>query len=217
MDLLWQYRFDLASGIWWTVKLTALSAALAFGMAVIAGLARGSGHRILSIPAGIYVEIFRGTSALAQLFWLFYVLPYFGVDLSPTQCAVVGLGLCFGAYGAEIVRASVAGVPRSQLDAAEALNFSWYTKMRVVVLPEAMIMMMPLFSNLLIELIKATSLVSLITIPDLAFRAKSIIDKTYQAETVLGFTLLVYLVMSLCASAGMRRIERRLSQGRAAA
>jgi polar amino acid transport system permease protein len=216
MDLLWQYRYDLASGIWWTVKLTALSAALAFGMAIVAGLGRGAAHRILSIPAAIYIEVFRGTSALAQLFWLFYVLPYFGIDLSPTQCAVVGLGLCFGAYGAVIVRASVAAVPRAQLEAAAALNFSWYTTMKVVVLPEAFIMMMPLFSNLLIELIKATSLVSLITIPDLAFRAKSIIDKTYQAETVLGFTLLAYLALSLCASAGMRRIERKLAQGRVA-
>lgn len=216
MHALWEYRYDLLSGFGWTVKLTALSAALAFVMAIVAGLARSSGIRVLSVPAAIYVEVFRGTSALAQLFWFFYVLPFFGVQLTSTQCAVVGLGLCFGAYGAEVVRASIKAVPTAQLEAAKALNFGWFTTMRIVVLPEALIMMMPLFSNLLIELIKATSLVSLITIPDLAFRAKSIIDKTYQAETVLFFTMLVYLVMSLSASAGMRRLETALSRGRTA-
>jgi len=214
MELLWEYRFELIFGIWRTIELTVLSALLAFGMAIMAGLARASNVRALAIPAAVYVEIFRGTSALAQLFWLFYVLPFFGIDLTPTQCAVVGLGLCFGAYGAEVVRASILAVPKAQLDAAKALNFGWYSTIVVVVLPEALIMMMPLFSNLLVELIKATSLVSLITIHDLAFQAKSIIDRTYRANTVLPFTLVVYLAMSLCVSAGMRKLEGALSRGR---
>jgi polar amino acid transport system permease protein len=87
--------------------------------------------------------------------------------------------------------------------------------MRIVVLPEARIMMMPLFSNLLIELIKATSLVSLITIPDLAFQARSVISKTYSSGNVLLVTLAIYLVISLFASASMRKLERILSRGRA--
>lgn len=214
MDILWEYRSELLSGLWWTVRLALVSAVLALVLALLAGIARASRHRWLNMPAAFYVEFFRGTSALAQLFWLFYVLPYLGVDLSPFQCGVVGLGLCFSAYGAEVVRSCIQAVPQGQLDAAAALNFGWFQTLRVVVLPEALILMMPLFSNLAIELIKATSLVSLITIPDLAFQAKSIISKTYQSGPVLSATLVMYLMISLTVSLSMRRLEVALSRGR---
>ncbi|QWW72400.1 ectoine/hydroxyectoine ABC transporter permease subunit EhuC [Rhizobium sp. WYJ-E13] len=214
MALIWQYRFDFLIGILWTLKLSVMSAALAFVLSIFAGICRASRNSFVRIPASIYVEFFRGTSALAQLFWLFYVLPYLGVNLSPTQCATLGLGLCFGAYGAEVVRGCIDAVPKDQIDAAAALNFSWFHTMRIVILPEALIMMMPLFANLLIELIKATSLVSLITIPDLTFQAKAIISKSYSSGNVLLVTLAIYLAISLAASTGMKRIETALSHGR---
>ncbi|MGO6816804.1 ectoine/hydroxyectoine ABC transporter permease subunit EhuC [Rhizobium brockwellii] len=214
MALIWQYRFDLIIGILWTLKLSVLAACVALGLSIVAGICRSSKSSLVRIPAAIYVEFFRGTSALAQLFWLFYVLPYLGVDMTPTQCAVLGLGLCFGAYGAEVVRGCIAAVPRGQIDAAAALNFSDFQTMRIVILPEALIMMMPLFTNLLIELIKATSLVSLITIPDLTFQAKSIISKSYSSGNVLLVTLGIYLVFSLTASTAMKKIETALSRGR---
>jgi polar amino acid transport system permease protein len=216
MDIVWTYRYEFLSGLWWTVRLTVVSAALALALAVIAGLARSSRYRWLNVPAALYVEFFRGTSALAQLFWLFYVLPYLGVDLTPFECGVLGLGLCFSAYGAQVVQTCVEAVPKGQLDAAAALNLGPFNTLRVVVLPEALIMMMPLFSNLLIELIKATSLVSLITIPDLAFQAKSIISKTYQSGAVLLATLVMYLLISLLVSSSMRKLEALLARGRKA-
>lgn len=214
MEIVWEYRFELLAGLGWTVRLTAASAVLALLLALLAGVARASRRRWLSVPAAVYVEFFRGTSALAQLFWLFYVLPGLGVDLTPWQCGVLGLGLCFGAYGAEVVRTCIEAVPEGQRDAAAALNLSRFDTLRVVVLPEALIMMMPLFNNLLIELIKATSLVSLITIPDLAFQVKSIISKSYQSGAVLLTTLLIYLAVSLIVSAAMRRLEASLARGR---
>jgi len=214
MEVVWAYRFEFLSGLWWTVRLAVVSALLALVLAFIAGIARSSRSRWLNVPATLYVEFFRGTSALAQLFWLFYVLPYLGIDLTPFECGVIGLGLCFSAYGAEVVRMCIDAVPQGQLDAAAALNLGRAQTLRVVVLPEAMIMMMPLFNNLLIELIKATSLVSLITIPDLAFQAKSIISKTYQSGAVLLVTLLMYLLISLLVSSSMRKLERLLSRGR---
>jgi len=214
MALIWQYRFDFLTGILWTLKLSILAAALALILSVFAGICRSSKVSAIRVPATIYIEFFRGTSALAQLFWLFYVLPYLGVDLSPTACAVLGLGLCFGAYGAEVVRGCIAAVPQGQIDAAAALNFSDFQTLRIVILPEALIMMMPLFTNLLIELIKATSLVSLITIPDLTFQAKAVISKSYSAGNVLLVTLAIYLVMTLSASTAMKKIETALSRGR---
>lgn len=214
MAIVWNYRIELLNGLWWTLKLAATSAVLAFALAFVAGVARSSHSLWFNVPATIYVEFFRGTSALAQLFWLFYVLPFLGVDLSAFQCGVIGLGLCFSAYGAEVVRICIESVPRGQLEAATALNLSRFQILRMVVMPEALIMMMPLLSNLLIELIKATSLVSLITIPDLTFQAKSVISKTYQSGAVLLVTLLIYLLLSLVVSSSMRKLEIRLSRGR---
>jgi polar amino acid transport system permease protein len=214
MEMVWEYRYEFLTGLWWTVRLTIVSAVLALVLALFAGVARSSRRRWLNVPAALYVEFFRGTSALAQLFWLFYVLPYLGVDLTPFQCGVVGLGLCFSAYGAEVVRTCIEAVPKGQLDAAAALNLGRFNTLRVVVLPEALIMMIPLFNNLLIELIKATSLVSLITIPDLAFQAKSIISKTYQSGAVLLATLVMYLLISLLVSSSMRKLEGVLARGR---
>ena len=214
MAVVWNYRIELLNGLWWTLQLAAMSAVLAFAVAIGAGVARSSRSLWFNVPATIYIEFFRGTSALAQLFWLFYVLPFLGVDLSAFQCGVIGLGLCFSAYGAEVVRLCIESVPRGQMDAAAALNFSRFQTLRMVVMPEALIMMMPLFSNLLIELIKATSLVSLITIPDLTFQAKSVISKTYQSGAVLLVTLLIYLLISLVVSSSMRKLEAHLSRGR---
>jgi hypothetical protein len=114
------------------------------------------------------VEVFRGTSTVVQLFWFFYVLPFVGVRISSIACAVVVLGLGFGASGAEIVRGALNAVPRGQLEAAVAR----------VILPQAVAMMAPPFANLGIELLKATSVVSLITVSDLTFRAEIIRGST---------------------------------------
>lgn len=214
MSLLWEYRFDLVDGLFWTLKISFYSALIALILSFISGFGRLSARRSIRWLAVTYIELFRGTSAVAQLFFFFYVLPYFGLSLNPVLCASLGLGMCFGAYGAEIVRSCVEKVPTGQYDAAYALNFSRSQLLRLVVLPEALIAMVPLFGNLLVELIKATSLVSLITIPDLAFRANSIINKTYSATGILMFTLVIYLITNWITMRIVKRLEYRLNLGR---
>src|SRR3546814_7395893 len=105
------------------------------------------------------------------LFWLFFVLPHFGRTLPPLTVAVVALGLNVGAYGAEVVRGAIDAVPRGQWEETIALNMSRIEALRRVILPQAVVAMIPPWGNLFIELMKATALVSLITIGDLTFRA----------------------------------------------
>ena len=213
LSVLWEYRADIVVGIVWTLQIALGAAAIALVASFVGGLGRLSPWRLVRVAATLYIEFFRGTSALSQLFWLFFVLPHLGLSISARMCAIVGLGLCFGAYGAEVVRGAFKAIPQAQHDALAALNFSRVKAFRVVLLPQALILITPLFSNLAIELLKSTSLASLITIPDLAFQAHSIVGRTYDTGTVFLFTMVVYLLLSQCVAGAMRKAEARLARG----
>lgn len=213
MHIVWDYRQLLIDGVRITLIVTALSALLAIFMSFLSGLARESRSPVLCIPAIIYVELFRGTSLVAQLFWLFYVLPAFGVNLPAIACGVLAIGLCNGAYGSEIVRGALRAVPRGQREAAIALNFSPAKSFRIVILPQAARVMAPLFGSLAIETLKGSSLVSLITLADLTFQAKNIILVHLNTVAVLSVVLVIYFLIALFISGGARRIERALSRG----
>jgi polar amino acid transport system permease protein len=203
----------LVKGTIVTIEITVLGAIVAVPCAIAAALAKVYGILPVRSLAIAYIEIFRGTSALVQLFWLFFVFPYFGIVLEPITAAVVALGLNFGAYGAEIVRGAVQAVPRGQWEASTALNMTRAMALRRIVLPQAFLAMIPPWGNLLIELLKCTSLVSLITITDLTFRAKGISDVTLRTAEVFNVALVIYLCIALVITFGMRSLERWASKG----
>jgi polar amino acid transport system permease protein len=213
MQVVWDYRYLMLEGLWVTVQVTALAAVLAIALALAAGLARRSGVWLLRVPAILYIELFRGTSLLAQLFWMFFVLPAFGLSLSALVCGVLAIGLCNGAYGSEIVRGALGSVAKGQREAAVALNFTRAQAFRLVVLPQAARIMVPLFGSLVIEVLKASSLVSLITLPDLTFQAKNIILVHVNTAPVLSVVLVAYFALALVVGGGVRRIERALAKG----
>lgn len=196
-----------------TIEITAAAAALAVALALVAGLAKLSRLWPVRALASVYVETFRGTSALVQLFWLFFVLPQLGLQLSAYTVAVVALGLNIGAYGAEVVRGAILAVPREQVEAAVALNMSRGQMMRHVILPQAAMAMLPPWGNLLIELLKATALVSLITISDLAFQAYQLNQATFRTAEIFTLVLVIYLAIALAITFAMRLLERRLARG----
>ena len=196
-----------------TAEITILSAALAFVLALVAGLARLSRLWVVRALASAYIEFFRGTSLLVQLFWLFYVLPHFGLTLPPLSVGVLGLALNAGAYGAEIVRAAIQAVAKGQYEAATALNMTRYQTMRWVILPQALVAMIPPFGNLFIELLKGTALVSLITITELAFRGAQLNVATLRTMEIFSIVLVIYFLMAMVITAFMRGIERRLGAG----
>jgi polar amino acid transport system permease protein len=196
-----------------TMKIVVMALPLATLMAFTAGLMRMSEHRSLRWLAVIYVEFFRGTSALIQLYWIYFVLPLFGFSIDAVTAGVVALGLNIGAYGSEVVRGGLLSVDTGQTEAAIALNFTPRQRLWRIIMPQALVGMMPPFGNLTIELVKATSLVSLITIADLTYRAKSLADMTLQVEQIFGLVLVFYFVMAQALNLGLRALEKRLGRG----
>jgi polar amino acid transport system permease protein len=195
-----------------TVGIAAAASLLAILLAFASGLARLSPLAALRHLAVGYIELFRGTSLLVQLFWLFFVLPHFGITLPPFQAAVLGLGLNIGAYGGEVVRGAILAVPAGQTASATALGLTPGQTMRCVVLPQAVRRMLPLWGNLLIELLKGTSLVSLITVPDLAFRAYQLNQATFRTAEIFSLVLVMYGLIALMIVAATRGLERRLGR-----
>ena len=204
---------ELLRGLVITLKVTAGGAVVAVVAAVLAALARLYASAPWRWLATVYVELFRGTSALVQLFWLFFVLPHFGVTLEPMSVGIAALGLNVGAYGAEVVRGAIGSVSKGQWEAATALNLTRAQALRRIVLPQALVAMIPPWGNLFIELLKATSLVSLITLSDLAFKAQQINQNTLRTAEVFSTVLLMYLALSVLITLGMRALEKRAARG----
>lgn len=204
---------ELLRGLLVTLQVTAGGALVAVVAALLAALGKMYGAWPVRWLAVAYIETFRGTSALVQLFWLFYVLPHFGVTLDAITVGIVALGLNVGAYGAEVVRGAIGGVAKGQWEAALALNMSHWHTLRYVVLPQAFVAMIPPWGNLFIELLKATALVSLITLSDLAFKAQQLNQNTLRTVEIFTLVLLVYLAISLLITIAMRAVERRASRG----
>jgi polar amino acid transport system permease protein len=197
-----------------TIEITFLSAILAFVMAFLAGFGRLSKYAPVRWIAGAYVEIFRGTSLLVQLFWLYFALPIFGIQLEPMLAGILALGLNYGSYGAEVVRSAILSVPTGQTEATIALNMSPLQRMRLVILPQAFLIMLPTFGNNLIELLKATALVSLVTLSDLTFQGMALRTTTLQSTTIFTLLLILYFLIAYPLTMGMRWIERKASAGR---
>ncbi|AUJ23724.1 Inner membrane amino-acid ABC transporter permease protein YecS [Virgibacillus dokdonensis] len=207
---------DLAKGL--TITITVLIGAAFFGylFAFIAGLCRMSSNVFLRKFTGFYVEIFRGTSLIVQLFWLYYAIPMlFGIELGSNWWAgVIAIALNYGAYMSEIVRGSILAVANGQSEAATALNMSRFQRMRLVILPQAIRMMLPEFGNYSIQMLKATSLVSLIGMEDILYHGNIIRSTNLsQAPTVYLLVLLFYFILALPLIFLTRKMEAFSKKG----
>lgn len=199
-------------GIPITLEITFLAMAVAIPFAIILALGRKSAHALLRWPAGFVIEFFRGSSALVQLFWAFYVLPLFGLTLPPLVCGVLVLGMNTGSYMAELVRAGLDAVPKGQRDASVALGLPPFYRLFRIILPQALPLMVPPFGNELITMLKFTALVSLVTIQDLSFRASLIGDTLGDNAAIFGLTIIVYFVLALILAALVRVLERAVAR-----
>jgi polar amino acid transport system permease protein len=196
-----------------TVQLTVMGSALALVMAFIAGLGRISSHMALRWLATAYIEFFRGTSIFVQLFFAYFVLPFMGISLTPLQAGVLSLGLNVGAYGAEVVRGAILSIGKEQYEACVALNLSRWQCMRRVILPQALLVMLPTFGNNAIELLKATSIVSLISLADMTFQANIVRSQTGNTLVPFATNLILYFVFAMIIASAIRALERRMARG----
>jgi polar amino acid transport system permease protein len=207
-EFLKEYGPVLVSGTLITCLQFICAALVSVSIALIAGLGRLSRFAVIRWLSITYIELFRGTSLLVQLYWIFFVLPLFGLTLPKFTAGFLSIGLNVGAYGAEVVRGAIVAVPTGQWEAAYALSLSPVRKMRRIILPQALQIMLPLWGNLFIELLKATSLVSLIAVADLMFQAKQINLSTYLSAQAFGSALLIYYVLArFLITPAMRTLE----------
>jgi polar amino acid transport system permease protein len=208
-EFLAQYGDRILSGTLVTLVLTVLAAVLAVVIALAAGLMRMAPNPVIRGFATVYIEIFRGTSLLVQLYWIFFVLPLFGITLEKFTAGFVAVGMNLGAYGAELVRGAILSVPKGQWEAGLALNMSPAKRMRRVILPQAVLIMLPPWGNLLIELLKSTALVALIAVADLMFQVKQINGTTFLSAQSFGTALIIYYIIArFMLTPFMRWLER---------
>lgn len=196
LDFLDEYGLSFAHGTFVTCVQFVLAVAVAVVMALLAGLGKISKNWGIRTASIIYIELFRGTSLLVQLYWIFYVLPLFGVTLEKFTAGFISVGLNGGAYGAELVRGAIQSVSRGQWEAATAINISAAKRMHRIILPQALALMLPPWGNLLIELLKGTALVSLIAVTDLMFVARQINASTYLSVQAFGTAFIIYYVLA---------------------
>lgn len=202
----------LLEGLGLTVRLTLLATLVAVPAALVAGTLRARGGPLRRV-ASAYVEVFRGTSALVQLFWVYFALPLVGVHIDAEPAAILVLGLNSGAYGAEIVRGAILAVPKGQLDAATALGFGPFQRLVRVTLPQAVGEMLPPWGTLQIELLKNTSLVSFITLTDLTFASQTLVSGNLGRRTeILAVVLLLYFALSSVIAFVFRRLDLRYAR-----
>lgn len=212
-EFLQTYGPRLLDGALVTCAQFILAALVACVAALAAGLGRPSSLWPVRSLSVVYIELFRGTSLLVQLYWIFFVLPLFGISLPKFEAGFLSVGLNVGAYGAEIVRGAIQAVPRGQWEAGYALSMSPAKRMRRIILPQALVLMLPPWGNLMIELLKGTALVALIAVPDLMFVAKQINGATFRSAEAFGAALLVYYLLArVLITPAMRGLERAMAR-----
>ncbi|EMD98177.1 MULTISPECIES: ectoine/hydroxyectoine ABC transporter permease subunit EhuD [Stutzerimonas stutzeri subgroup] len=200
-------------------SLTTIGIALAgFAIAVVLGLflaiGRRSRLRWLSWPITGLIEFIRSTPLLIQVYFLFYVFPNYGLNLSAMQAGIIGIALHYACYTAEVYRAGLDAVPRSQWEAVTALNMKPWTAYRDVILPQALRPVLPALGNYLISILKDTPVLSAITVVEIMQRAKNIGSESFRYLEPITMVGLFFLILSLGLAWCVRRLENRMELAR---
>lgn len=211
----WDWSFareilpELLEGLWVTIQATLLGISFAMVLGLVLALARRSHVKLISWPVAVFIEFVRSTPLLAQLFVLFFVLPDFGIVLSPLTAGVIGLAVHYGCYTSESYRAGIESVGRGQWEAATALSLKGATTWRFVVLPQAIPTVIPALGNYLVAMFKDAPLLSSITVLELLATAERIQGFTFRGLEPFTMAGVLFLAVSIPASIFVRFLERR--------
>ncbi len=212
MHAITEFGPALLRGTALTVELTLLSMALAMVLGLFIALARSSHILPLRWAARAYVDLFRGTPLLLQLFYLYFVLPELGLRLSPFAAGVAGLTLNYAAFLSEVYRATIGAVDHGQREAAAALGMPTRLAFRRIIFPQAFRIAVPPLGNYLISMFKDTALVSTITVQELLFQTQSLASTTYRYLPLYTMAFVIYFIISYPAGMLVSYLERRLSR-----
>lgn len=200
----------LGDGILVTFEITVLSICFAVPLGLLTGLGRISRNRFINLLASTYVEVIRGIPLLVQLFYIYYALSRF-FQVTGVTSAVTAISICYGAYMGEVFRAGIMAIPKGQTEAARSLGFNRFQTMFLVVLPQAWRTILPPVGNECIAMLKDTSLVSILAVPDIMQSARSFVGTTYLYFETYTVVALLYLVITLLLSKCVSYMEGRLN------
>jgi polar amino acid transport system permease protein len=213
MEWSWQVVYDvlpsMLDGLIVTVQASLVGALLAYVLGLFLALLKMSKSWIIAKTSYWVSECIRRTPLLVQLYFLFYVLPDFGIFLSPFVAGVIGLGIHFSTYTSEVYRAGIENVPKGQWEASRALNYNAYQTMRHVILPQAIPPMIPPLANYLITMFKETPLLSAITVVELFNAANIFSNSHYKYLEPMTLVGLFFLIISVQAAYAAMKLEQK--------
>jgi polar amino acid transport system permease protein len=202
----------LLQGVWLTIIVTIGSLILSTILGLFWALLRVSNVRALSKLSAGLINVIRGIPIIVLLFYLYFVMPDFGVALTALQAAIVGLGIAYSAYQAENFRAGIEAIDKGQIEAAQTIGMGWWLTMRRVVLPQAVRIVLPPYGNIMIMMLKDSSQASTITVAELALQGKLIASSTFKNTNVFTLVALLYLAMSIPLILLVRHLEKKASR-----
>jgi polar amino acid transport system permease protein len=202
----------LLQGVWLTILVTVGSLMLSTVLGLCWALLRVSGIGVLSALSASLINVIRGIPIIVLLFYLYFVMPDFGVALTALQAAILGLGIAYSAYQAENFRAGIEAIDKGQIEAAQSIGMGWWLTMRRVVLPQAVKIVLPPYGNIMIMMLKDSSQASTITVAELALQGKLIASSTFKNTSVFTLVALMYLTMSIPLILLVRHFENKANR-----
>ncbi len=204
-------RFML-QGLWMTMGLAAVSLLISISVGLLVALPGLANSRLLRMFNRVYVETFRSVPTLVMILWVYYGLPVvLGISLAPFAAGVLALSLCDSAFEAEIFRGGIQSIPRGQIEAADSLGLTYLLKLRLVILPQALRLILPPLGNQFVYMLKMSSLVSVIGLQELTRKANELTVTVYRPLEIYTVLVLEYLALILIVSWAVRRMENRLT------
>ncbi|MDE3744346.1 MULTISPECIES: amino acid ABC transporter permease [Methylobacterium] len=199
----------LLQGVQLTILITLASLVVSTLLGLVWAVMRVSGIAVLSGFSAVMINILRGIPIIVQLFYIYFVMPDFGLSLTAVQAAIIGLGIAYSAYQAENFRAGIEAVDRGQVEAALSIGMGWGMTMRRVILPQAIRIALPPYGNIMIMMLKDSSQASTITVAELALQGKLIASSTFKNTSVYTLVALMYLALSLPLILLVRHFEAK--------
>ena len=199
----------LGRGLVNTLLLTFLGILFSSVLGIVCAIFRISKNRILRVILMIYIEIFRNTPIVAQIFYLYFALPLVGIKVSAFMCGLIALVLHFNAYNIEVFRSGLEAVPFGLNEAGEALGFTYFQRLQLIVVPLALRICLPALVNNYVSLAKNTALVSVIGVVEITFVAQDVIADNFTFLEMYSTIAIMYLVLVFGLTWGLRKVEMR--------
>lgn len=199
-------------GLPMTIAVSIFGMGIGLFLGFFLALMRNSKRIFFRIPARIYISFMRGTPILVFLFILYFGLPVIGIKLKAFTAAILGFGLNSAAYIAEVNRAAINSIDEGQWESAKALNLNYWTTVRKIIVPQATRIAIPPLTNIFMDLVKATSLAAVITVPELFQKTQIVVGRSFDAMTL--YLLVAFIYWPICILIGVlqERLEKRFSR-----